>query len=181
MIYDSKIALAEQLKEVCPKHIAVAYIGKGWSSFIDKDCLCTVVVSPNLGSNPAAIVELAEALKWDNVWLLEELHSKIYIGDKAVMLGSANLSSNAFVERNQEEACVVLSGKEYIQKAQELFDRYVVKAESEFPDEQSKLVRIEKLRQDRNKAIEQNLINNEDGEVRKFDSYRPDRDGKVYI
>ena len=180
MIYGSE-DIGECLQEVCPVNMAVAYIGKGWSRFLKPNSLQTVVVSPKLGSNPIAIVELAETLGWENVLLLEELHSKIYIGANAVMVGSANLSSNAFGKTKQEEACVVLRGQESIQKAQEIFDTYVMKAKAQFPDQQSKLARVERLRQDWRKAISLGFTKNERGEVQSFGSYRPGRDGKVYF
>jgi len=178
MIYDSG-SIAKQLQEVCPVNVAVAYIGKGWARFLDSNNLGTVVVSPDLGSNPVAIVELAEMIGWENVLLLENLHSKIYIGLDSVMLGSANLSNNAFGETTkQEEACVVLRDGKSLQKAQELFDDYAAKARVQFPDEQSKVIRVEKLRLDRRKH---NMIESESNKVPSFGSYKPSRDGKVYL
>lgn len=180
MIFGSE-DIAERLQRVHPVKVAVAYVGRGWSRFLDPKYLRSVVVSPNLGSNPSAIVELAETVGWENLRLLEGLHSKLYIGDDTMMIGSANLSSNAFGSTQQEEACVVISDQESMQKALELFDRYVSKAEEQFPDKQSKLKRIEKLRQDWRKAVAQGLTENELAEVQNFSCYRSDRDGRVYL
>lgn len=65
--------------------------------------------------------------------------------------------------------------------AQEIFDTYVVKANRQFPDQQSKVARVERLRQERRMAMSHGIIQNELDEVQSFDSYSLDRDGKVYF
>jgi hypothetical protein len=180
MIYGSD-SISKQLRAVRPEKIAVAYIGDKWSHFIEKNQLLTAIVSPNLGSNPSAIVELAKAIGWKNVWLSEELHSKIYIGSNSVMIGSANLSNNAFGYGTQEEACVVLNGEESVCQAKTLFDKYLTRAKNKFPDKKSKLDRIEKLRKEHRKAISHGLIQQNITRLKSFSDYSHERDGIFYF
>ena len=180
MIFGSS-SIKSQLKNISPSKISVAYIGNSWADIIDVKSLEIIIVSPSLGSNPEAIVDVAEQIGWDNVWLLEKLHSKIYIGDNAIMIGSANLSNNAFGDIAQEEACVVLNSHEDTKEANDLFNSYLHKAKAQFPNKEKKVKRIEKLRIDHRKAITQKLLPEESKEIRKFSDFNVDSHGMVYF
>ena len=95
--------LARRLSELSPTHVAVAFIGRDWRRYLDSGRLEQVVVSPGLGTNPAAVVDLAEKIGWDRVLLLDELHSKLYWSADSVLIGSANLSRAALEPGGQQE------------------------------------------------------------------------------
>ena len=96
----------EELREISPEKIAVAYIGIDWKEFISVDSLKEIIVYPTLGTNPVAIMEIVGKIGWENVHFLDNLHSKIYIGDSSMLAGSANLSRNALANTGLYEACV---------------------------------------------------------------------------
>jgi hypothetical protein len=182
--------LREQVKRLRPMSVAVAFIGAGWKDYITVRPELRVVVSPGLGSNPRAIVELADALGWDNVLLLEDLHAKLYVGQDAVLIGSANLSRNAFEPGRQREVCVMLRDEESLSQAQKIFERYVSLARDAFPTEQECIDRVEKLRRQRRHAQAHGVPLPDSDErsgdeptpedlLPTFGHYRPDRDGRV--
>jgi predicted nucleic-acid-binding protein len=176
--------LAIQLRNIIPKSIAVAYVSKSWAEYIDINVLSKLVVSPQLGSDPSAIVDIAENIGWDNVHILEKIHSKIYIGDDSVMLGSANLSYSAFGETDQEEACVVLKDQESLETSRNLFERYINTAQKQYPNKKSKLERIDKLREENRKALAHGIYELEEKDmnrVKPFNEYSCERDGLVFF
>lgn len=87
-----------QIKNIKPRYIAVAYIGKDWRKYIDIDELQEIIVSPTIGSNPKAIESIIEHIGFENVHFLDRLHAKLYIGNNQYAFGSFNLSASAFEE-----------------------------------------------------------------------------------
>ena len=75
------------LREVMPTHVAAAYVGRDWRTYIDTQQLKEIVVSPTLGSNPYAIAEIAKDIGWENVHFLINLHAKIYLGGERCRSG----------------------------------------------------------------------------------------------
>ncbi|NGZ86614.1 phospholipase D family protein [Duganella aceris] len=92
LINDTQIKKA--LHAVRSKHIAVAYVGADWKSFVDENTLDEIIVSPTAGSSADAIKELVQCLGWKNVHFLDELHAKIYLGETSAAMGSFNLTAN---------------------------------------------------------------------------------------
>lgn len=69
--------IKKSIKRCNPSKIAVAYIGSDWNMFVQNiDHLSTVIVSPTIGSNPRAIMDIARKIGWENVHFLDELHAK---------------------------------------------------------------------------------------------------------
>jgi hypothetical protein len=98
MILTRKEDVRKQLKALKPSRIAVAYIGKDWQEYICPQDIDSIIVSPTIGSNPDAIVQLAEIVSYDRVFLLDRLHAKIYLGEDCALIGSFNLSRNGLGE-----------------------------------------------------------------------------------
>ncbi|WP_420870908.1 phospholipase D-like domain-containing protein [Halorhodospira halochloris] len=119
---------------------------------------------------------------WEKLWFLDGLHSKLYIGDSSVIVGSANLSNNGLSLSGNEELCVRLSQESLLEEASRLFWEYLQKAKKSYPDERSKRDRLEELREKHRKAIVNQLIHVPLIRAKKsiFD-YDPDYDGMVYI
>lgn len=93
-----------------PLKIAVAYLGEDWRSFIpDVQHLEEVIVSPTLGTNPRAVMDLAQRIGWENVHFLDELHAKFYLGSSTAIVGSANLTHNGLSGDALIELCIEFS------------------------------------------------------------------------
>lgn len=88
--------IAKEVKRINPQYIAVGYIGKDWHKYIDIEFVKEIIVSPTIGSNPFAIESIVKEIGFENVYFLDELHAKLYIGSDRYAFGSFNLSANAF-------------------------------------------------------------------------------------
>jgi hypothetical protein len=136
----------DALEIVKPIKIAVAYVGMGWDKYIDKDFLEEIILSPTLGSNPLAILEIVKVIGFDNVYFLDRLHSKIYIGNDQVFLGSPNLSTNGFSNNGNHEIGVLLEkGASQKKCSIDIFDAYKAEAQKDYHDEESKWDKLKKL------------------------------------
>lgn len=180
--------LVAAVKSIAPQRVAVAYIGKEWSDLIDTTTLKEIIVSPTLGSNPRAIVEVAKLLGWENVHFLNELHSKLYIGKKQLILGSANLSANGLGLNTQHEACVMLADSGALADANALFEIYKAEAQHQYHDMNSKLEQVDRLQAEWNLARVHGLLK-KSGDAcltamsnnQLFSQYDSDCDGLVYV
>jgi len=132
VLTDSKEIRAE-LKRLAAGRLAVAYIGADWREYVDARSLKNVIVSPTLGSNPHAIADLVREIGWDNVHFLDNLHAKIYLGQGAALLGSANLSQNAFGDGNLFEAMVLVRGESATAKLDRTVNAYFYEAKLSRP------------------------------------------------
>jgi len=137
--------LRNALKKIKPSKIAVAFVGSGWKKYISPANLKEIILSPTFGSNPKAIEEIMNMIGENNVYFLDNLHSKIYLGAESVLLGSSNLSNNGFSTSGLLEAGVVLSGQQNLQKCDAIFNDYKVKAKSHYPTTKSKKEKLEEL------------------------------------
>lgn len=161
---------AEEIRDaltlVKPARIAVAYVGEGWSNYLPpgclKDppgCLKELVVSPTLGSNPRAIEEIMRRIGHENVYFLDELHAKIYLGEKAAVVGSCNLSNNGLGDGCRWEAAVLLEDAESLRKLEDTLDKYKTLAiEGKYPDLETKLSKLRELNSQRSAAIRHGII-----------------------
>lgn len=177
--------LARRLEELSPTHVAVAFIGRDWACYLNPKHIECLVVSPGLGTNPAAVVEVAETIGWDRVLLLDELHSKLYLNAHAALIGSANLSRQALEPGGQQELCVMLDDEVSVQLAQEIFAGYARKAEKAFPTKADKLARLHELRRQRRRAevykVPVDEIGSVESKLRRFADYDIGRDGEVFL
>ena len=124
MVITASDQLRSKLTDVAPTHVAVAYLGSGWQSYLtDLDTLEEIVVSPTIGSYPGALTELLDEAKQRGfrVYFRKTLHAKLFIGDDACLIGSANLSRNGF-DGGLNEAAVYLTDAKSIDQAHNVFE-----------------------------------------------------------
>ena len=153
----------DALQIVKPIKIAVAYVGMGWDQYIDKDFLTEIILSPTLGSNPLAISEIIKVIGFDKVHFLDRLHSKIYIGNDQVFLGSPNLSTNGFSDNGNHEIGVLLQTEASQKKCSiDIFDAYKAEAQKYYPDVESKRKKLKDLYRLWQKSIESGFSTSDD-------------------
>lgn len=140
------------LQDLKPLSVAVAYVGAGWKKYVSTKHLQEIVLSPTLGSNPRAIDEIVETLGDDNVYFLDHLHSKIYLGADAALLGSCNLSDGGIADHGRLEAAIVLVDEEARKQLTAQFERYKEAARELYPTKKKKLARLRKLKEQCDRA-----------------------------
>ncbi|SDO28343.1 PLD-like domain-containing protein [Vreelandella arcis] len=155
--------LRSTLAEVAPTHVAVAYLGSGWQEYLTNlDALEAIVVSPTIGSYPGALTELLdEANQHDfRVYFRNTLHAKLFVGDDACLIGSANLSQNGF-DGGLNEAAVYLTDSKSVDQAHDVFETLKQGAVHD-TDKQRSMIR--ELWPKWNLARRNNVLPNEGGE-----------------
>lgn len=163
-----------------PNRIAVAYIGADWKEYICEEHLSEIIVSPTIGSNPYAIRQLVARLGWDNVYFLDNLHSKMYLGKKHALVGSFNLSANALSAESLEEAGFIVEDSETLQELSSLFERYKSLANFQYPTLEKKLLRLQGLQDMWNSATSTQIIRND--KIKScFLDYEPLSDDDFYV
>ncbi|MEN2506151.1 phospholipase D-like domain-containing protein [Stutzerimonas stutzeri] len=162
MVITNHRELRSALEKVAPTHVAVAYLGYGWSDYLNIEALKAIIVSPTLGSNPYALQDLLEVAKKQriNVYFQPDLHAKLYIGDGGCLIGSANLSRNGF-SGGLREAAVLLQDTEAVQRARTVFDALMSGAVTD-RDQQVRM--IEELIARWQEARRSGLLANEGGD-----------------
>ncbi len=145
--------MRQALKKLNPNRIAVAYLGKSWLEYIDTKHLEEITVSPTLGSNPDAIFEAAQQIGWNNVHFLDELHSKVYLSQESALVGSANLSLNAFGDARKFEILIKIHKTVAIKELHQTLDGYTTLAKEYYPSTKSKLAKLDELRKISDKSI----------------------------
>ena len=132
--------IANGIRLIKPRKIAVAFIGIDYEKYVDNECLKSldsIVISPTEGSNPKAISKLVNTIGWEKVHFLSRLHAKMYIGKNAAIIGSSNLSKNGLIGDGSGlyEVCVKIESRDEVD---EIFNEILNEAQEEFPDERSK-------------------------------------------
>ena len=145
-ILTSAKAIRKALRELKPTSIAVAYVGSGWKNYVSTKHLREIVLSPRFGSNPHAIEEMMRELEHENVYFLDDLHSKIYLGADAALLGSCNLSDNGISDNGRLEAAVLLVDKEATQLLAAKLKDYKAAAKKLYPTKRAKIDRLKVLK-----------------------------------
>jgi len=181
LINGSRIKAA--LRDVSATQIAVAYVGKDWKSYIDSKVLKEIVLSPTLGTNPIAVVELAESLGWENVHFLDNLHSKIYLGDEKAALGSFNLSANALSASGLEEAGFIIEDTQIVASLRKLFNEYKLLALSAYRTKELKIEKLAELRAIWDRGVSTRVIQDDasDGSTRQLADYQPVASDEIYV
>lgn len=141
------------MRHIQPAQIAVAYVGAGWKTFVSSDKLKEIVVSPTLGSNPKAIEELMRDIGHENVYFLDELHAKIYLGTDIAIVGSCNLSDNAMAEFGLLESAVLVDESRSISQLHHTFQNYKKLANDRYPTLEEKMERLRALTKEWNIAL----------------------------
>ena len=137
--------IAKTIKEIVKPHtIAVAYVGKDWKDYCDT--FKEIIVSPTIGTYPDALEKIIEEKGIENVYFLDNLHSKIYLGTYQALVGSSNLSNNALSDQNLLETVVSISNRAELGKIHSVIEEYKKLATIAYPTTASKLKRIEKLK-----------------------------------
>lgn len=181
-----KILTDDQIKEAInrckPRNIAVAYIGAEWSSFIiDYSSLDSIIVSPTLGSNPRAIIDVAKKIGWDKVHLLIELHAKMYIGNSTAIIGSANLTSNGLCGKKLFELCAEVVEKETIDELNSVFSALLERAKKQYPTPESKNDRINALEMIWSATISNRLAREEHSDAPDFMDFEHLGESHFYV
>jgi len=135
--------LKKQLKRIKPGVVAVAYLGKGWLDYLGKKLPDKLIVSPTPGSNPKSIREAIKRIGIKNVYFLDELHAKIYLGKSEALVGSCNLSRNGFEEN--EEAAVLIDDKKGVETLQAVIANYTALARDAYPEDSDKREKLKWL------------------------------------
>ncbi len=172
--------IAESLKHSPPNQIAVAYLGLNWDTYIDRKSIDSIVLSPTIGTNPNAVATLVEAIGWEKVHFLPQLHSKIYISDNQIILGSANLSNNGLGSNGQYELCASSDDNAIIREAKELYGSYLDKSKKLYDSKEAKIYALDKLWVQYNARIAAGREIAPDA-IRAFADYKPDLHGSFYI
>lgn len=150
-VLTSAIDIREALGALNPSSVAVAYVGKDLDQYISLNSLQEIVLSPTLGTNPKAVEYLMRALGEENVYFLDNLHSKFFIGDEAALLGSCNLSNNGMSDRGLFEAAVLLSDSKARKQLKEQLELYKKAAREMYPTAEKKMTRLRKLLEQENR------------------------------
>lgn len=162
--------IQQAIRRCKPSKVAVAYIGTDWKRYIQKpDRLTAIIVSPTLGSNPRAIADLATCIGWEKIFFLNELHTKAYIGEKAAVIGSANLTRNGLDREGLVELCVEVNAGESLRRLNQTFNNLKKRADKQYPTTESKMVKLEKLEKTWGAAIANHIISRDnESSVRPF-------------
>ncbi|RAS29763.1 phospholipase D family protein [Paraburkholderia bryophila] len=168
------------LREISPSQIAVAYVGIDWKTYIVPERLHDIVLSPTVGTNPAAIVEIAEAIGWEHVHFLDNLHAKIYLGERGAAVGSFNLTANGLSAEGLQEAGFLVEDARALAELRARLDDYRRQAAMAYPTTATKLARLAELRALWDRAIKQGVIRN-DAQAIALDAYRPVSADEIYV
>jgi hypothetical protein len=173
-------AIKAALREISPTNIAVAYVGIDWPSYLDVKVLKDIVLSPTIGTNPFAVAKLVKELRWENIYFLDNLHTKIYLGESSAAIGSFNLTANGLSAEGLEEAGVIVSNPELLVEANALMKRYKELAVEAYPTVKDKKNRLAELRATWDRAIRTGAIRN-DSENNSILDYDPTSSNELYI
>lgn len=159
MTYLSGQSIGNDLIKLRPNHVMVAYLGADWASFLPKiEEIERLVVQPNPPTNPQALSKIAAIIGWDKIQFLDNLHAKVYFrlntdrtSGKAIV-GSPNLTANGLGGSGLYEAAVRFDFKVTETEGPggllASFDSVWKMAGGRYPDEASKISRLEKLVED---------------------------------
>ncbi|VWD20167.1 hypothetical protein BLA18110_05363 [Burkholderia lata] len=168
------------LREISPSQIAVAYVGIDWKTYIVPENLRDIVLSPTVGTNPVAIVEIADAIGWEHVHFLDNLHAKIYLGERGAAVGSFNLTANGLSAEGLQEAGFLVDDDQTLAELRTRLGDYRQQATTAYPTTAAKLSRLAELRTQWDRAIKQGVIRN-DAQATTLDAYRPVSADEIYV
>lgn len=137
--------IQQAISRLKPSKIAVAYVGAGWEKYVSREHLKEIIVSPTEGSNPFAIEGLMAQLGDDNVFFLNKLHAKIYLGETSAVVGSCNLTYNG-IGGGLQEAAVLLEDEKSLKELNAVFNQYKNNALALYPDWEAKIKQLKQLK-----------------------------------
>lgn len=153
--------IQQNIFEVKPAKVAVAYVGEDWRSYLADPLPSEIIVSPTLGSNPWAIEKIVKALHgWENVYFLRELHAKIYLAESSAVLGSSNLTKNGLSgeEIGLKEACVLVNESEALRDLHNFYESLKADAQKQFPTTRDKIDAVSRLKESWKRAKSEGLL-----------------------
>ncbi|MHB8252183.1 MAG: phospholipase D family protein [Acidiferrobacter sp.] len=169
-------AIRTAIRAVKPSRIAVAYVGAQWRDYVAPKDIEEIIVSPTLGSNPYAIRDLMKALGDDKVHFLNTLHAKIYLGAKAAVVGSCNLSQNGLGDKGREEAAVQVTDAPTLRALEKAFSGYKAMAQAQYRTRKAKEKALEDLTKKWHIAVTRDLVR-DDRQVPSLTDYAIGGDG----
>ena len=172
--------IKEELRQVAPERIAVAYIGLDWQSFVDVSTLNEIIVAPTAGSSADAIAELVRKLGWDRVHFLRELHAKIYIGQTSAAVGSFNLTANGLSGHALSEAGYIVETSAALDELRTLYDSLKEQATRQFGTQAGKETQLSALRTLNEKMRNAGADIPQSGAGRSLAEYEPVTDTDFY-
>lgn len=92
------------------------------------------------------------ALGDENVYFLDSLHSKIYLGDNAALLGSCNLSDGGIADGGRLETAILLTDSAIRQQLSAQIDHYKKQANERYDTTQKKLAQLKVLKEQSDRA-----------------------------
>ena len=152
------------IRRIKPSHIAVAFIGKSWHVYINHTYLQEIIVSTMPGSNPRAIEDMMGTLGHENVHFLDNLHSKVYLGECAAFIGSANLSNNALSDFGHHELGTEVTSEVAVKKVRNIYNSYLREARELYPTKASKVRKLEEMYAQWQKTISSEVDIEQDNE-----------------
>lgn len=181
-----KILTANEIKKAIlrcnPKKIAVAYIGIDWKTFIpNTNELEEIVLSPTVGTNPRAIKDLAKEIGWENVFFLNELHAKVYIGSKTAIIGSANLTSNGLSGENLTELCVEVKSHDSLHNLMNTFEKLKKASKKQYLTTKSKKMRLKELEKIWGAAVANKILTEKHRPNNQFSNFELLDDDDFYV
>jgi hypothetical protein len=162
MTYLSGQSIGNDLLKLRPNHVMVAYLGVDWAKFLPNiNKIERLVVQPNPPTNPQALSNIATLIGWNKIRFLDNLHAKVYIHLKSdgksgkAIVGSPNLTANGLGGSGLYEAAVRFDFQVTDAGSPDglltSFDSVWEMADQQYPDEVSKIRRLEKLVEDSKK------------------------------
>ena len=145
--------IRQAVKDIKPNKVAVAFVGMGWEDYVSSWDLTEIVLWPTVGSNPKAIDEIMKEIGHENVYFLDGLHAKFYLGNKCALLGSCNLSNNGMRDNGLYEAAILIHEKEELKYLDAQFEHYKELANKAYPTLAKKTEKLEWLYKESSKAI----------------------------
>ncbi len=126
----TKNQIDRSLKESRNINLAVAFWGQGASESINKVKNKDIRIICNLESgatNPYEIIKIGEMIGFNNIRSIKNLHAKVYLTDKRMILGSSNFSANGLsLEGNETnkliEANLLIEDSKIVKAAISWFD-----------------------------------------------------------
>jgi len=174
--------IAKSIHNCRPNRVAVAFLGADWRKYIrDPKLLEYVVISPGLGTNPYAVIDLTKTIGWDKVYLLDGLHAKVYLGPGLAVVGSANLTSNGLSGTRLIELCVPVCDKTELEALLACLDNWRSMAAARYPDVASKKSRLAKLKKDWERASVEGLIKTPSPKTTAFKDFQLLRSNDFYV
>lgn len=146
--------ISRTIKTIAPERIAVAYLSGNWARYVDIKKLKEIVVAPVRGTDPQEVMKIAREIGWENVYLLDRLHAKIYLGSSSAAFGSFNLSFNGLSGTGNFEAGAFVEDAGSRSQLEELFARYKDAALNQYPSTEKKKKQLAKLQLDTNVWLE---------------------------